>query len=145
MRFPYFFNKNFQIFTMKNVLAAIFLVIIFSFTSCVKEGTGGNAKIALWVKHHDKLIPGATVYIKYSAKEFPGDDVSLYDDSEVCGTTGEEEAHTHFHDLNRGDYYLYAVGYDSAIAQTVKGGIPVEIKKADEDGETDVDVPVTED
>ena len=130
---------------MKPVLLSFLAIIVISICSCVKEGTGGDAEIAIWVKHHDKLIPGATVYIKYGTKDFPGDDVSVYDDSEACGKTGEEEAHTHFHDLNRGDYYLYAVGYDSAIAQTVKGGIPVTIKKADQDGETDVDVPVTED
>ena len=130
---------------MKNLLLVFLAITLVVSSSCVKEGSGGNAKIAIWVKHHDKLIPAATVYIKYGTNDFPGDEVSLYDDAEVCGTTGEDEGHTHFHDLNRGNYYLYAVGYDSASAQTVKGGIPLTIKKADQDGETDVDVPVTED
>jgi hypothetical protein len=130
---------------MKNILIGFTVLVALSFTSCEKEGTGGNAEIAVWVKHHDELISGATVYIKYGAKEFPGEDLSLYDDSEVCGTEGEDEGHTHFHDLKKGDYYLYAIGYDSSIAQIVKGGIPIEITKEKQDSETEIDVPVTED
>jgi hypothetical protein len=122
----------------------VIVMLVCILTSCVKEGPGGNAEIAVWVKHHDKLIPGATVYIKYGSKEFPGDGLSLYDDSEVCGTEGDDEGHTHFHDLKRGNYYLYAVGYDSSISETVMGGIPVEITKENKDGSSDVEVPVTE-
>lgn len=126
---------------MKNIIIATIVgILTFSFVSCKKEGPGGESEIAIWVKHHDQLIPGATVYIKYGTDEFPGEDLTVYDDSEVCGTEGESEGHTHFHDLNRGDYYLYAVGYDSSISHTVKGGIPVKLSS----DEKEVEVPVTE-
>lgn len=110
--------------------------------SCKKNGTGGDSEIAVWVKHHGSLIPGATVYIKYGAKEFPGTDVSKYDASKVCGTAGHGAGHTHFEGLLKGDYYLYATGYDSSIAMPVTGGIPVKIKKNGE--EVEAEVPVTE-
>jgi hypothetical protein len=110
--------------------------------SCNKPGTGGDVSLAVWVKHHNELIPGAIVYIKYGAREFPGTDVSKYDDKAVCGTEGHGLGHTHFKNLRKGRYYLYSVGWDHAINMEVTGGIPVVIdQKA---GELMVTVPVTE-
>lgn len=128
---------------MKKLLTiGLLATTIFWTTSCKKNGTGGESEIAVWVKHHSNLIPGATVYIKYGAKEFPGADVSKYDESKVTGTTGHSNGHTHFEGLLKGNYYLYAVGYDSTISQTVTGGLYVKIKKNHEHIETDI--PVTE-
>lgn len=124
------------------VLLSSALVIAAGATSCKKNGVGGEAEIGCHVKHHSTLIPGARIYIKYGAKEFPGKDVSVYDDNKVSGTVGESKAHTHFTNLLRGNYYLYSVGYDSSISKTVTGGIPVEIKDSHE--HLEVDVPVTE-
>ena len=125
--------------TVKSI--TIFGLIVFV-SSCNKGGTGGANEIAAFPKHHGKPIPGAVVYIKYGAKDFPGEDVSKYDASDVADATHGAANHAHFEELKRGYYYLYSVGYDSSIAQIVKGGISVQIKSRD--GETDVDVPVTE-
>jgi len=104
--------------------------------SCGKEGPGGKASITGMVMHHTQPIPGAVVYIKYGAKESPGTDVTYYDAS----ATADAQANYKFADLRRGDYYLFGVGYDSAIVNTVTGGIPVEIKSKTETAQADVHV-----
>lgn len=119
----------------------IFIVATFIFLlySCAENaGTGGNNTIIATAKHHGVIIPEATIYIKYNAKEFPGENLSLYDDYKTTGKEGKVK----FEGLKRGDYYFYGIGYDSTIKQTVVGGIPVQIlQKA---GEKLIDVPVTE-
>jgi hypothetical protein len=127
---------------MKKLLWGILLFLPLIILSCKKNGTGGEHELSVSVKHHEQLIPGATVYIKYGAKEFPGSDVSKYNDSRVCGITGHARGHVHFDKLLKGDYYLYAVGYDSTISMPVKGGVPVQLKK--KHSHTDVTVPVVE-
>lgn len=124
-----------------NILILVSLVTLI-FLSCKKNGTGGDNTIAAFPKHHDKSIPGAIVYIKYGSKEFPGEDASLYDDKKIAPYSGSEAAHAHFEGLLKGDYYLYSVGYDSAISAPVKGGISIRITS--KKGETEVDVPITE-
>lgn len=124
-----------------STLAITFLFGIFS--SCYKAGKNGEFEIAAFPKHHTKSIPGAIVYLKYNAKEFPGDDPSLYDESGIADTIPGETPHVHFENLKRGNYYLYSVGWDSAISMEVKGGIPVTIK--DKTGKMDITVPISED
>lgn len=117
----------------------ILLICTFILAGCVKEGTGGKASVSGHVMHHDDQIPNAIVYIKYGAEEFPGADVASYDASiKASASEGEYE----FEDLRKGHYYLYSVGYDSAIANTVKGGVGIRFKKKDE--MLHVNVPVTE-
>jgi hypothetical protein len=125
---------------MKSALAASMIIALFCFASCVKEGPGGKSKLTVLVQHHGKNVPGSTVYIKYNAKDSPGTDVSKYDSS-LKLDTGHLADHVHFHELQKGDYYLYAVGFDSTINQQVRGGLYVKLKKAEE---KDVTVPVTE-
>jgi hypothetical protein len=122
----------------------ICLMFVFVVSNCKKAGSGGKAEVAVFVKHHERLIPAAMVYVKYNAKEFPGADVSKYDLSAVCGNIGEARGHTHIKDLRYGYYYFYSVGYDSAISQTVTGGIALHIKYSERKKEIDLDVPVTE-
>lgn len=125
---------------MKSIKVTILLALVLTlgFTSCKKNGTGGDATITMTVKHHDLIIPDATIYIKYDAKEFPGEDVSKYDNSVKADGNG----YAKFEGLLKGDYYLYGVGYDSNISETVKGGLGVEISKRSQIKE--VIVPVTE-
>jgi hypothetical protein len=99
------------------------LVMIFM-SSCHKEGTGGKSSISGYVKHHELLIPGSMVYIKFGATEFPGTDVSKYDAFVPTGA----DAHYEFNNLRKGDYYLYGVGYDNSISSPVSGGVGIKLK-----------------
>ncbi len=123
---------------MKKISILFLILSSFIYNSCTKPGLGGKAEIHFVVKHHSTLIPGSVVYIKYDAKDFPGDDLSKYDASVIT----DHMAHSHFDDLKKGNYYLYAVGFDSTINQTVGGGMNVKITKKDE--MADVTIQVTE-
>src|SRR5688572_7936755 len=117
---------------MKNTLLLLVAICASLLTACVKEGPGGKSSITVHVEHHGKNIPGATVYLKYNAKESPGLDSSVYDESKRLADTGHLATHGHFHELQKGDYFLYATGYDSAIALPVRGGIHVKLGRAEE-------------
>ncbi|MBA3970838.1 MAG: hypothetical protein H0X46_01595 [Bacteroidetes bacterium] len=123
--------KNFT----KHSSIFIFAVLLFVTMGCTKEGTGGKASVSGNVKHHQELIPNAMVYIKYGATEFPGADVSVYDDK----VTADANSHYEFKDLEKGDYYLYSIGMDGS--DIVKGGIGVVLLRKTH---TDSDIPVTE-
>ncbi len=127
---------------MKNsVFAFLSLLIFATITSCCKPGSGGDATIVAFPQHHGKEIKGATVYIKYNAKDFPGTDLSKYDATFV----GEaEEEHVHCKSLKCGKYYLYAIGFDSMIMQAVSGGIAIKVKHSEREKEIDMNIPVTE-
>lgn len=112
------------------------MLIIFV-SSCKKEGTGGKSSISGRVMHHAAAIPSASVYIKYGAIDFPGKDVSSYDAQVVADAQGSYK----FNDLRKGDYYLYAVGYDSAFVDDVLGGVAVKLRKNEDKL---MDVPVQE-
>jgi hypothetical protein len=123
---------------IKKIFIIPALFFIFSgIYSCRKEGTGGKSSVTGNVKHHSMIIPNAVVYIKYGATNFPGTNISNYDAS----TTADASAHYEFKDLRKGDYYLYAVGYDAVGGYIVTGGTGVKLKY---NKETAIDVPVTE-
>jgi hypothetical protein len=122
----------------KSLIICLSAILIIATTACHKDGSGGKNSINGYVKHHDKVIPNATVYIKYGATEFPGTNVSNYDAS----VTADANAYYEIKDLYRGDYYLYGVGYDSNIGLPVSGGIAVKIKYNKKT--TTINVPVTE-
>jgi hypothetical protein len=109
-------------------------------TFCKKGDTGGNANITAYVTHHGKAINLPTVYVKFDAKDLPKDPTTNYD----LKLEGVHENHVHIKDLRYGNYYLYAVGYDSSIMLPVTGGIPVTIKWKERRSEKEVTIPVTE-
>ena len=127
---------------MKKLNAVILFVTFISFLACKKNGTGGKNSIAAFPKHHGVSIPNATVYIKYGATDLPGTNASDFDDSKIAVKEGSAAPHAHFEELLKGDYYIYAVGFDSTINETVTGGVAVKI--TEKAVEKDVDVPVTE-
>ena len=127
---------------MKKVKLIAFGLIIFTVFACKKNGTGGDNTIAAFPKHHGVTIPNATVYIKYGATELPGVSASDFDDSKIAVKEVSGDAHAHFEGLLKGDYYIYSVGFDSTVNETVSGGVAVKITS--KSGEKDVDVPVTE-
>ncbi len=124
---------------MKSILnfSILLIIISLSLSSCKKEGPGGKSSVSGNVKHHQELIPNAIVYIKYGATEFPGGDVSLYDDK----VTSDTNAHFEFKELQKGDYYLYGVGYDFTGSYTVTGGVGITLKR---NKSSEIDIPVTE-
>ena len=116
-------------------------VLATTFAACKKNGTGGDATIAAMPAHHGKMIKGATVFIKFKATELPSSPETNYD-LKVVGDAKED--HVHIEGMLPGNYFLYAVGYDSAISLPVKGGVAVTIKNSEKKKEIDVEIPVTE-
>src|ERR1041385_4271652 len=129
---------------MKIIIAAC--MALFLFASCCKEGTGGEATLAVFPKHHSKPILNRaayldTIYVKFNAKELPGTKPSDFDKYFV-GEAGED--HVHCEGLKCGDYYLYGAGFDTTISQRVTGGMHVKIKHKERKDEQDIDLAVTE-
>lgn len=75
--------------------------------------------------HHIDAIPAATIYIKYGAIDFPGTNVSTYD----AQVTADAQGAYKFEGLQKGDYYLYGIGYDTAVVDDVMGGVAVKVRK----------------
>jgi len=127
-----FFSKLYKI-----TLISISVFSVLAFSSCYKEGSGGKSSVNGNVSHHGHLVANAIVYIKYDAVEFPGTDVSKYNASVTANANG----HYEFKDLRKGVYYLFAVGFDNSIMETVTGGTGIKLKynKA-----TSSDIPVVE-
>lgn len=126
---------------MKKSFIGLVLLLLFAiYAGCKKNQLGGKSKVRGVVAHHGKAIPNATVYIKFNAKDFPGEDISAYESSVTANQSGYYEINNFY----KGNYYLYAVGTDTDIPSPyiVKGGIPVSLKSREE---KDIDIPVSED
>lgn len=125
---------------MKNFKFIILLFCALSFFSCKKNQLGGKSNIKGKVMHHDKAIPNARVYIKFNAKEFPGENVANYD----TYIDADHNGNFFIEHIYHGDYYFYGVGIDDALTApgTVKGGIYLKVKMLKE--HTGFVVPVTE-
>lgn len=126
---------------MKRFLLPFFLLafgLLLTVSSCktAEPGFGGEASINGSVKHHDEEIPDAIVYIAFGTLEFPGTDVNLYDHSIVASGQG---VYT-INGLEKGDYYLYAIGFDAAVNEQVVGGIPISITKSEQNAFEDIAV-----
>jgi hypothetical protein len=128
-------------FMKKLLFTLVFAFLAIQFNSCCKGGSGGDATLVCTIYHHAKLIPGATVYIKYNAKEFPGESPGSYDNHVTATPTGTTVTFTGLH---CGDYYLYGVGYDSAISLPVTGGLHFSISYSDRKKQVSTNVAVTE-
>ena len=118
-------------------LLTLFFALAIGFSACVEEGPGGTSTIDGITAHHGDPIPDTKVYIRYGSLESPGLDPALYDDS----TTANAAAEFTFSGLQKGEYYLFGVGYDSAFGAPVRAGLPVELGSGEK---VNVEVPVTE-
>jgi hypothetical protein len=118
---------------------AVLGIIMLPFVSCTKEGLNGENMVVAHPKHHSVSIKGATVYVKFNAKELPGTKPTDYD-ANFVGKANED--HVHIEGLKKGNYFLYAVGFDSTIMQPVTGGLAIDLSK--KSGETDVEIHITE-
>lgn len=122
----------------KSLFVGFAALLAFAFSSCHKEGLGGNSSITGTVAHHGKPIPGCVVYLKFNTQDFPGESPANYDTSVTADANGEYS----FPKVYQGDYYIYGIGKDQGINQVVKGGVPVKVKR---NKTVSQDVPVTED
>jgi hypothetical protein len=120
---------------MRRIILGI-IVLVISF-SCKKNQLGGNSTVLGKVFHHSKAIAGASVYIKFNAKEFPGTDVSVYDSKVLADKDGNYSFTCY-----KGDYYLYGVGIDNQSPPLpVFGGTPLHIRSNES---ITIDIAVTE-
>lgn len=105
-------------------LSLLFILTII-FSACKKNQTGGKASVKGTVAHHGKVIAAAYVYIKFNATEFPGEDFKNYDTYVKADVNGN-----YSFPLFKGNYYLYATGYDQDIPYpfTVKGGLSFSVR-----------------
>jgi hypothetical protein len=102
-----------------------FFALLITLSSCKKNQLGGSSVIKGKVSHHSKAISNAIIYIKFNAKEFPGNEIELYDHSLSSDVNGEFSIACY-----KGDYYLFAKGIDDQLSQqkNVSGGVPVNIR-----------------
>lgn len=107
-----------------SIISLSFLLLL----SCKKNQVGGSATVKGVVAHHGKAIADAYVYIKYDATEFPGDDYTLYNTFVKADGSGNYSI-----PLYKGNYYIYARGYDYAIPAPylVKGGLSVTVRNSE--------------
>lgn len=116
----------------------VFFLILITLLSagCKKNQPGGKSILTGQVKHHEKVIPFSTVFIKYAAEEFPGADTLLYDSKVKTGADGR-----YSFSMYQGTYFLYGRGYDSGVPGTVVGGIKYHLRNNETKS---LDVSVTE-
>ena len=131
---------------MKGIKIVVILAIVF-ITSCKEDkckggGAGGNLTIKATTVHHSRPIPGCTIYVKYNATEFPGEDVTKYDFSIKADN---DKTFAFVSNLTCGEYYFYAVGIDSLLDPSnwiCKGGITYSTSQ--EQDTIAISVPITE-
>jgi hypothetical protein len=117
----------------------IFASLLILSGSCKKNQTGGKATLKGVVKHHDKPIPDAYVYIKFNSSEFPGKEYTLYDTYVQADSYGNYSI-----SFYKGTYYIFAVGRDLDIPPPyeVSGGLSVSLRNKEN---LVKDIAVTED
>ena len=109
-------------------LLTLFLLVFLTGSSCKKEGPAGGVvtgkfKIIVTVKHHERILAGIHVYLKYNATEFPGHDTTLYDWNQASDISGV----AYFDEMFNGNYYLYGKGIDTGIGLEVIGAAPLNV------------------
>lgn len=106
------------------ILTAVFAA--FFSTSCKKNSTGGKAEVHAMIYHGTTPIVGTTtLFVKFDATAQPNTPTENYD-LKVLGEV--DDNHVHIEELRQGNYYLYALAYDSLTKTPVKGGAAVTIK-----------------
>lgn len=128
---------------MKMIVSTILVLTACIFLSCKKDqceaGPGGQLTITAFPKHHSKPTIPLWAYVKFNTQELPGISPSDFD-LVVAGDSTED--HIELENLNCGEYYIYMIAFDTAINDTVVGGIPFSTEQ--EAGEVITEVPVVE-
>jgi hypothetical protein len=116
----------------KMLLAAAFSLL--AATGCKDEddampepapvaGKGGNATINIIPQQNYNDVDSCMVYIKYNTLDMP----LTYDDSLAVVTPKNGRPTSTFINLKKGNYYLYAYGWNKYNSEIVGGGIPYTI------------------
>ena len=113
---------------MKNPLIFLVIVCLFMFTTCSKPGPGGKASITVSVKASKLTSRNTNVFLKYDTKTAPGTTADSYDEVAITNEVGE----VYFTNLKKGDYFVFASGFDSLLMVAASGGAAVTIKKRTE-------------
>ncbi|CAN5618548.1 hypothetical protein BH11BAC1_BH11BAC1_20150 [soil metagenome] len=135
---------------MDKIYRILLIFYLLTALSCRKTeekcigNTGGNLILKVFLRHeiHDVVNLKNyrdTVYIKYNVKEFPGSDLSKYDQTIIGEWPGDYVSVT---GLKCGNYFVYGTGYESAHGYRVKGGIPFSTEQ--KNGEISLIIPVSE-
>ncbi|MBC7696627.1 MAG: hypothetical protein H7141_14415 [Burkholderiales bacterium] len=117
----------------------LFISLIILSGSCKKNQTGGKSTLKGTVKHHNKPIPDAYVYIKFNSSEFPGKEYTSYDTYVQADSYGNYSI-----SFFKGTYYIFAVGRDLDVPPPyeVSGGLSITVKNKEN---LIRDIAVTED
>lgn len=81
----------------------------------VVAGKGGNNTLRVVPLHNNVNIDSCWIYIKYNSLDRP----ESYDDSVYCTLDAEKEYSAYFRNLKKGNYFLYAKGWDIYTSQRV--------------------------
>jgi hypothetical protein len=118
---------------MKHLPAILILLAIA--VSCKKNQAGGSASITGTVSHHGRAVANARVFVKYAAKEFPGNDTTIYD-----ADVNADNAGKYTFKCYKGDYFLFARAVENGTVVT--GGVPAHVRSKEM---VTADIAVSED
>lgn len=82
----------------------------------VIAGKGGNNALRIVPVHNGYNIDSCFVYIKYNSLDMP----SSFDDSIYCTLDNRNEYAGYFSGLQKGNYFLYARGWDVITSEKVE-------------------------
>ncbi|MES2678599.1 MAG: hypothetical protein V4635_01885 [Bacteroidota bacterium] len=123
---------------MKKIIVLSVLAFVL-FVTCKKNQLNGKSSIKGSVIHHERKIPFASVFIKFNAKDSPGNDTTVYDAKVRADKDGRFSFKCY-----KGDYFLFGFGYDYTADSpfVVMGGVPVHLRNKED---REINVAVTED
>jgi hypothetical protein len=132
IRIPYpviFMEKSLRLTVPSMLIAGLLAGFILLEAACRPEPPETlplPTRICVSTRHHEQVIPHATVYVKYFATVFPGyhQPASFYDASFQTGPDGRGCLEP----VPEGRHWLVAFGYDSLHSPPeVYGSMPVDI------------------
>jgi hypothetical protein len=86
----------------------------------VSAGKGGFANLKITAMDDTLAIDSCQIFIKYNASQLP----TQFDDSAWCTFVDQKPPVVTFTNLKKGNYYIYARGWNIYESKTVHGGLP---------------------
>jgi len=128
----------------KFILIAIIGLLIITFNSCTKGGTGGNGTVICKVYNTDKngaAVNGVTVYIDYDSSTPPSQNNTGYNDHKTADASSNSVTFT---GLKQGTYYFYAEGNGGTASSPIiiSGGAAFSLTHAHRNGTSDATINI---